>query len=147
MAAAHLRYFTALVRHETDVWNLVEDRLASAGATTLGRLKTLRVIEELPGCRVQDVADGLGVTVGAASRLVDRLEATGYVSRAPNPDDRRGSLISITEAGRSTIATTEPLVVQALEDAFASVDATVLASATSTLEQLNAIATGVRSDR
>lgn len=147
MADAHLKYFAALVRHETDVWNLVEERLASAGATTLGRLKALRVVDEFAGCRVQDVADGLGVTVGAASRLVDRLETAGYVSRIPNPDDRRGSLIVTTEAGRSTISTTEPLVDRALEAAFASVDASLLASATATLEQLNVIATGVRSDR
>lgn len=35
---------------------------------------------------------------GMTSRL-DRLERAGWVTRAPNPKDRRGILVSLTEAG------------------------------------------------
>lgn len=34
------------------------------------------------------------------SRLVDRLEGDGLVTRQPCPDDRRGQLVRITPAGR-----------------------------------------------
>jgi DNA-binding MarR family transcriptional regulator len=142
MTNAYLDYFASLVKHETDLWNLVEARLADAGATTLGRLKALRVIEESPACRVQDLADGLGITVGAASRLTDRLQADGFVSRAPNPDDRRGSLIALLPAGQKAIADTEPLVQQALEAALASVDRATLVSVTETINRFNAVALG-----
>jgi len=142
MTNAYLNYFAALVKHETDLWNLVEAHLAEAGGTTLGRLKALSVIDGAPNCRIQDLADGLGITVGAASRLTDRLEADGFVARVPNPGDRRGSLIEVLAAGHKAIAETEPLAHQALERALATVDPATLASATETLDRFNAIAIG-----
>lgn len=33
-------------------------------------------------------------------RLIDELEALGYVERRPDPRDRRGKLIAVTERGR-----------------------------------------------
>lgn len=142
MTNVYLTYFASLVKHETDLWNIVEARLAKAGTTTLGRLKALRVVHATPQCRVQDIADGLSITVGAASRLIDRLEADGFVSRAPNPDDRRGSLILLLEPGHKTIAETEPLVQAALEDALSSIDQATLLSVTETLNRFNAVALG-----
>lgn len=35
------------------------------------------------------LAELMGTTAGAATRLADRLERAGYVSREPDPDDRR----------------------------------------------------------
>ena len=46
----------------------------------------------------QDLSDDIGITVGAASKLVDRLERDGLVSKGPNPADRRSSLIALTTA-------------------------------------------------
>jgi DNA-binding MarR family transcriptional regulator len=37
---------------------------------------------------------------GAMTNRLDRLEADGLIVRAPDPDDRRGTRISITKAGR-----------------------------------------------
>jgi DNA-binding MarR family transcriptional regulator len=128
-------YFAALVRHETELWNFVERELAAAGATTLGRLKVLRCVAGAEVCRVQDVSDELGITVGAASRLVDRLEADGLVERTPNPADRRGSRIALLEGGRAAIARAEPLVESALATALGSIDESILLAATATLEK------------
>jgi DNA-binding MarR family transcriptional regulator len=36
----------------------------------------------------------------SVTNIVDRLEAEGLVKRTPNPADRRGTLVEITEAGR-----------------------------------------------
>src|SRR5262245_47217898 len=57
----------------------------------------------LPGLldrRVYDIANELGITTGGTSKLVDRIEASGYCRRRPNPDDRRSSLLELTEEGR-----------------------------------------------
>lgn len=142
MASPHLEYFDALVRHETDLWAIVERRLTEAGAASLGRLKTLRVIEDAGSCRVQDAADALGISVGAASRLTDRLERDGLVARVPNPDDRRGSLIRVTDRGRGELAQSEPLVQRALEEALGPVEHEALRSVARALNQFNAIAVG-----
>jgi DNA-binding MarR family transcriptional regulator len=94
-------FFDALIRYETDLWNHLDRRLRHAGATSLAVLEALRVIERRPGtARVADLQDELRITVGAASKLVDRLERDGLARRRPNPDDRRSSLLDLTETGR-----------------------------------------------
>jgi DNA-binding MarR family transcriptional regulator len=41
-------------------------------------------------------------SAGMTSRL-DRLERRGYVKRKPDPDDRRGVLVELTDAGREVL--------------------------------------------
>jgi DNA-binding MarR family transcriptional regulator len=94
-------FFDALIRYETDLWNHVERRLRHAGATSLAVLEALRVIARHPGsARVADLQDELRISVGAASKLVDRLERDGLARRRPNPHDRRSSVLDLTETGR-----------------------------------------------
>ena len=40
------------------------------------------------------------LTTGGTTNLLDRLERNGWVERRPNPDDRRGTLVRLTTAGR-----------------------------------------------
>ena len=49
--------------------------------------------------RVQELRTELGITVGAASKLVDRLERDGLVVRTAHPHDRRSSLVTLTAPG------------------------------------------------
>lgn len=96
----HLSFLTALVRFETDLWNAVDARLHSEEQLTLASVHTMLVVQSRAGsCRVQDIADEIGITVGASSKLVDRLEASGMLVRAANPDDRRSSVITLTPKG------------------------------------------------
>ena len=43
------------------------------------------------------------MTSGGMTAAIDRLERKGFVARVPNPADRRGSLVRLTEAGREVI--------------------------------------------
>ena len=43
------------------------------------------------------------MTSGGMTALIDRLERRGLVSRSPNPNDRRGSLVRLTEDGRAVV--------------------------------------------
>lgn len=93
-------FFDALVRYETDLWNHLHRRLVNAGAPGLAVLEALRVVERHGGrARVAEVQNELRITVGAASKLVDRLERDSLVVRSPNADDRRSSLLGLTAAG------------------------------------------------
>ena len=94
-------FFDALVRYETDLWNHLDRCLAEAGQVSLATLEGLRVIARHNGsARVMELQDELRITVGAASKHVDRLERDGLAMRHPNPDDRRSSLLALTEEGR-----------------------------------------------
>ncbi len=43
------------------------------------------------------------VTSGAMTGRIDRLERAGWVTRQPDPDDRRGTLVALTPQGHELI--------------------------------------------
>lgn len=45
----------------------------------------------------------LGLTSGAATGLVDRLQRAGWVRREPHPDDRRRQTLTTTDRARETL--------------------------------------------
>lgn len=92
-------FFDALVRSEVNLWNHLDDHIRTLGLS-LGTLEGLRVVRRHPGtCRVQEIRTDLGITVGAASKVVDRLERDGLAVRSAHPHDRRSSLVTLTPAG------------------------------------------------
>jgi DNA-binding MarR family transcriptional regulator len=101
------RLFDDLVRVEIALWDAVDRRLRRDLGLPLGRAEVLRVVASTPFCRVQDVAGALSITVGAVSKLVDRLEAAGLCARRAHPGDRRSSLLELTEEGLRVHAAAE----------------------------------------
>jgi DNA-binding MarR family transcriptional regulator len=95
--------FSELVRFQTELWNAVDDRLRTDFDLPLSRFEPMQVIARQPSCRVFDIATQLSITVGGTSKLVDRIEESGYCVRRNNPDDRRSSLIELTLAGRQVL--------------------------------------------
>jgi len=63
----------------------------------------LALIERTPGVRASDLAAYIGVGRGTMSRQLARLGALGLVTRAPDPDDFRGQLLSLTAAGHDQL--------------------------------------------
>jgi MarR family transcriptional regulator, organic hydroperoxide resistance regulator len=96
--------FNDLIRFEIEIWNAIDARLKNDCNLPLTHLEPMLIIDRLPGCRVYDIANQLGITTGGTSKLVDRIEASGYCRRLPNPVDRRSSVLELTAAGRSMIA-------------------------------------------
>ena len=50
-----------------------------------------------------DLGEQLMLSSGAMTNRLDRLEAAGLIAREPDPDDRRGLLVRLTDAGRRRI--------------------------------------------
>ena len=50
------------------------------------------------------IADELGISVGGASKSVDRLERQGWSRRLHNPGDRRSSVLELTAQRRQQLA-------------------------------------------
>jgi DNA-binding MarR family transcriptional regulator len=53
--------------------------------------------------RPTDLTDATMLTSSGTTKRLDRLEQAGLIAREPDPDDRRGTLISLTPAGRRLI--------------------------------------------
>ena len=80
--------FSELIRFETEIWNAIDARLRAELDLPLTRFEPMQVMSRRDACRVQDIADELVITVGGTSKLVDRIEESGYCRRRANPDDQ-----------------------------------------------------------
>jgi DNA-binding MarR family transcriptional regulator len=107
--------FADLVRLEIELWDAVEARLRAELGVGLGTAQTLAVVAAVENCRVHDIVRGLSITVGGASKTVDRLERNALVARRPNPSDRRSSVIELTRNGAATHAKAERLIAAELD--------------------------------
>ena len=104
MTAELRELFNDLIRFEIELWNAVDARLKGDLGLPLSHFEPMSVVDRLPRCRVYDIATELGITTGGTSKLVDRIEASGYCRRLPNPEDRRSSLLELTPQGRRLFA-------------------------------------------
>jgi MarR family transcriptional regulator, organic hydroperoxide resistance regulator len=95
--------FDDLIRFEIEIWGAIDARLRKDFDLPLTQLEPMLVIDRHPGCRVYDIARELRITTGGTSKLVDRIEASGYCRRLPNPGDRRSSVLELTAAGRDLL--------------------------------------------
>jgi DNA-binding MarR family transcriptional regulator len=66
-------------------------------------LATLRRTGPPYRLRPTDLTDALMLTSSGTTKRLDRLEHAGLIEREPDPDDRRGTLITLTPAGHELI--------------------------------------------
>lgn len=69
------------------------------------QLRVLTLLRDNPSINVNGLADSLAVGASSASRLCDRLEALGFLSRSPDPRDRREVQLALTPAARDLLST------------------------------------------
>jgi DNA-binding MarR family transcriptional regulator len=66
-------------------------------------LATLRRSGPHHRLRPSEFSGALMITSSGTTKRLDRLERAGLIAREPDPDDRRGTQISLTAAGRKVI--------------------------------------------
>lgn len=98
---AMLAFHRASFKHKT--WEILRER----SGVNLDRsgVALLKAIMHCPNatCRMQDIANYLGIEAPSVTRKVQELENEGLVSRNTDPDDKRASLITITKTGRDSV--------------------------------------------
>ncbi len=67
----------------------------------LGQIKAMLYLYRQGHCTVGELAAKVGVSMPAASELIDRLVDDGFVEREVNPADRRQVLLGLTPRARS----------------------------------------------
>jgi DNA-binding MarR family transcriptional regulator len=77
-------------------------KLESHGVT-VAEWVLMRQLLEVEALAPSRLAECMGMTRGAVSKLADRLIAKSLLSRTADPQDGRGQRLSLTRAGRSMV--------------------------------------------
>ncbi len=54
-------------------------------------------------CTQKYLTNRIGVDPGAVTRLLKKIDKEGIISRSPDPDDNRVTIVSLTEKGRHEV--------------------------------------------
>lgn len=111
---AHLGYWLRLVSNH--VSHSFATRLADLNVT-VAEWATLRMLYGRPPLSPSSLADEMGMTRGAITKLADRLIAKGLIQRAADPDDGRAQTLVLTPGGEALVPTLAALA-DANDDAF-----------------------------
>jgi len=97
---SHLGYWLRMVS------NAVSRNFArevEAEGVTVAEWAFMRVLYDSDGLAPTALADRMGMTKGAITKLADRLMVKGLLGRMANPDDRRAQTLALTQSGRSLV--------------------------------------------
>lgn len=109
--------------------SLIEERIsaliAQYGIRNPGDFDTLAVLrrEGAPfEMSPKELAGRLLVTSAGLSGRLDRLELAGWVQRSPHPDDRRSTIVSLTDDGISLVDDVYERILALYDDALGLVE-------------------------
>lgn len=71
---------------------------------SVSQLRVMYLVDRDNGIRMRVLTRILGASAPSVSRLVDRLQALGFVERQPCRDSRREVMLCVTRAGREHMA-------------------------------------------
>ncbi|MBW2264546.1 MAG: MarR family transcriptional regulator, partial [Deltaproteobacteria bacterium] len=90
---------------------------------------------EKEGQKMIELARASGLEPSTMTGLLDRMEREGFVTRVPDPDDRRVQKIMLTDAGRKVRKTVEKMVDETLGILFEGISDGEVDSANVVLRQ------------
>jgi DNA-binding MarR family transcriptional regulator len=76
----------------------------AVGALTAGRFSALMTLDVSGPLSPSALAEHERVQPPSMTRIIASLEEDGFISRAPHPSDRRQFVLTLTDAGRTTVA-------------------------------------------
>jgi DNA-binding MarR family transcriptional regulator len=96
--AAHLGYW---LRYVSNHVSQAFARKVEAHGVTVAEWVLMRQLLEVEALAPSRLADRMGMTRGAISKLADRLIAKSMLARAADPQDGRAQTLSLTSTGRA----------------------------------------------
>ncbi|HZG06108.1 MAG TPA: MarR family transcriptional regulator [Streptomyces sp.] len=97
---------------------------ASPVPVSASQLRVLYVLDRDEGINLRTLSEALGSAPSSVSRLCDRLQAVGFVERAPSPASRRELELRLTGRGRTYLRDLRELREKALAVAIAEMSPT-----------------------
>ncbi|MBJ7600051.1 MAG: MarR family transcriptional regulator [Candidatus Nephthysia bennettiae] len=116
----HLELWERLIRAHSRIVGRLEEEMESAQGLSLRWYEVLLHLSRAPGgaMRMQDLAELALQSKSGLTRVVDRMEAAGLVTRQICPSDRRGVLAVITPEGRRRFRPAARVHVRGIERHF-----------------------------
>lgn len=145
MSAKEPDLWFAFVRSHRLMIREIERRLAAAGLPAYAWYDVLWGLEsgQDGARRMHELADALAIERYNLTRLVDRLEKDGLVTRTRSQEDGRAAFAAITDQGRALRKQMWQVYQQAVAELFlAQFDATERATLAGALERAGAAARG-----
>ncbi len=99
-----------------------EARAVAYGLTSAQWRMLLRVCKADGGAAQSHLAEMLEIEPISVSRLLDRMEAMGWVTRAPDPKDRRVRRVFPTPKAMGAFASFKPVADKVYAEALAGID-------------------------
>jgi DNA-binding MarR family transcriptional regulator len=97
------------------------------------RGRVLWALQESGPVVMRALSQQLGISPRTVTGLIDALEADGWVTRSPHPDDRRATIIAITPAAEAALSVLRESYEGLAHDLLDNVDADDLARCHSVL--------------
>lgn len=98
-------------------WERARDAFSTAPLSA-AQTRVLYVVEREPGINLTALGRSLSAAAPSVTRLCDRLQAAGFLRRAPGAQDRREVELELTEAGVAHLSTIRRRREQALRQAM-----------------------------
>ena len=105
------------------------DRRAVRFGLTRAQWRAIKMLHHRDNLRQTELAEVLEMEPIAVGRVIDRLQAAGFVERRPDPTDRRAWRLHLTEQSRGVIDDMQEISRGLRKDATAGIDAAELAQA------------------
>lgn len=113
------RYIGFLISDAARLMRTVFDRRMRRLGLTRSQWQVLRRLNRCPGASQSELADMLEIEKASAGRLIDRLEANGWVDRRPDADDRRVNRLYLTAAAVRVNRLIQPIAEATVDEALA----------------------------
>lgn len=109
--------FGMLLEAHAAVVAVVNRDLERDSGMPVGWFEVLIRLARTPGrqLRMSELAAQVSLSTSGLTRLVDRVEAAGYIRREACPSDRRGAFAVLTPAGQAALERTLPGHLESLE--------------------------------
>lgn len=100
------------MQNQERMLNLIEKvarlklRFAPLGESDLSfsQIALMASLSKMPDCNAKQVAEIMGLSAPTVSVALNRLEEGGWISRKPDPEDRRATRLQLTNKGSAILA-------------------------------------------
>ena len=96
---SRLKHINHLLIEFYDKFSSWEQSVVKETGYSLPQIHTIEVLGELGSMPMKTLAQQLGITMGTLTVQVDKLVKLGLLKRVANPEDRRSTLVGLTQAG------------------------------------------------